>query len=283
MTQVSKENLVNIINEAVSEYGNSDNISAKSKMLKFSGSFFDKVQKDPQLSLFDAEFPSSEDVKNARQLCNCLAEYKEYLNVCVDDENAQFSEQSYRNLYHSLQLNKKYISADNMSAVERLESVIRYNIPEFQTTEKISKFNRDAIDIINKKKKCKRAKGKNPDKYNAYQKYADYLFKEMSENMDILKVEADELKLSLYENCLGVVDCLSDKYNKSTKFEFKKRLYDAIARTAKLLGDETKANKAIYDKNRFEKAKEKALHHVSDYHKAQKDIKFQRKNDWEYS
>lgn len=275
MVEITKENLICIINTAIEQYLKSENTTYVYTMDKFASEYFKEIQQNPQNSLFDTTRPSLDDVKNARGLCKIMADYKEYLNICLYDENAEFSEESYRTLYRYLQANKKYISNDNERIYKSIESTIHQRLPEFKKTEKINTFNEDALRIIKMKKDDK-------NKTKDYQKYADRLFEDLSKNKDILQIEADEQKLALFENCIAVVNCLSDKYKKTTKFEYKMRLYDAIEKTAIMLGNKEKANKAKLDKERFKKAIESANHHVSDYHKAKTDINQQRKDEYLY-
>ena len=193
MKNISKENLANIINTTIQGYGEASAVKSYEQMSEFHKDFFYKVQTDPQLNLFDAEFPTSEDVKNAKKFCKIYVDYKRYVDICVDDEDAYFSEDSYRELYQYLQLNKKHISKENINRFNDLEKTLRRYIPEFSKTEKICQLNEDALNVINMKKEYK--KTKNP-RLSDYSKYADLLFKELSENQDILKIEPDELKLS---------------------------------------------------------------------------------------
>lgn len=264
---VQIQELYRIINRAVAHCTNHENNSVNTEIFIYQKKVAHQNNTE-KLNVFVENSQLIEEITKAVDFCDSLEEYRQSIDSYANNTQ-NLSEYHYRNLLHGVEYFRPHIYPENKYILNALEYNCKRHLPEYHDRIILEEYNRQALRIRDMKKGYERLRRKNQKASKDYEKDAMYFFKEVMNNEELRKIKGCAEKLSLYENCLNIVDCLpAEKYNRSAKFKLKKDFNYAIRITAAALSrdannaEQTKryediSKKAEYEENRYAKAMER--------------------------
>lgn len=262
------EELYRIINRAVSRCTNHENNAVNTEISIYQSKVAHRRNADGQLSIWTDDSLEYAETAKAADFCDCLEEYRQSIDLYASNTQS-LSEYNYRKLLKGIEYFRPQIYSENMYILNALEYNCKRQLPEYHDKMLLEEYNRKALRIRDMKQGYDRLRRQNQKASKDYEKDALYFFKEVMNNEELRKIKGCAEKLSLYENCLNIVDCLpAEKYNRSAKFKLKKNFNYAIRITATALSREANnaeqakryediSKKAEYEENRYAKAMER--------------------------
>lgn len=262
------QELYRIINRAVSRCTNHENTPVNTEISIYQSKIAHHKKHDGQLSIFADDSQLYTETAKAADFCDCLEEYRQSVDLYASNAH-NLSEHRYRKLLKGIEHFRPQIYSENMYLLKALEYNCKRQLPEYHDKMLLEEYNRQALRIRDMKKGYDRQRRQNQKASKDYEKDALYFFKEVMNNEELRRIKGCAEKLSLYENCLNIVDCLpAEKYNRSAKFKLKKDFNYAIRITAATLSRDANnaeqakryediSKKAEYEENRYAKALER--------------------------
>lgn len=263
---ISSKQMYDLISEAVSESFNFKDMDVSTKIKSFSDKHWEYAKNSPQLSFLDEEIPTVKEVRQAVLFCELLDEYRQSVDVYVD-EPKQLSEHTRRKILQGLEEYSPHILEEHQATFNVLVKNLKRELPEYQGELALDELNEEAVRIVKYKKEASKIKDKAKREYKKEycSRIAVDFFKIFSDKKEIIKEIPDSVKkLTLYSNCLNVIDCLPDeKYSRSDKYRLKYRFNVAIVKVCNSLGENyylarenakreaEKFQNAIYNARRF--------------------------------
>lgn len=262
------QELYRIINRAVSHCTNHENSAVNAEISIYQNKMAHQVRNDRQLSIWKDDSEVYTETAKAMDFCDSLEEYRQSIDLYASNKQ-DLSEYNYRKLLKGIEYFRPQIYSENMYILNALEYNCKRQLPEYHDKMLLEEYNRKALRIRDMKQGYDRLRRQNQKASKDYEKDALYFFREVMNNEELRKIKGCAEKLSLYENCLNIVDCLpAEKYNRSAKFKLKKDFNYAIRITAAALSRDANnaeqakryediSKKAEYEENRYAKAMER--------------------------
>ncbi len=236
----------------------------------------------PQQSLFDERRPLIEEVAFAMDFCDALYAY--HLATDVDAKDPPpLSEYNCRILLKGMETYREHISAANSAQSEIIEAGARRNLPEFREQYLMEEYRKEALFVLEQRKRYQKAKRNKQAATKDYERYALHFFKNITNDAEIKGIAPCPAKLELYTLALNVVDLLpQDKYNRSDKFILKSRLWHCVAKSLLAIDgtNKTEIEKAHNEARRFERAAKNTLAHASNYEVASAIRRKKQQDEW---
>ncbi|MBO5039425.1 MAG: hypothetical protein J6C85_08265 [Alphaproteobacteria bacterium] len=245
-----------IINRALAKCMNLEGHAVNTEMNIFCSRYIVRQSKSPQ-DMTQATLPK--ELSKALNFCDDLEEYRQTTDVYSEQDNTM-SEMQYRRILSMLSDYDKDIFPENKAMQHLLENNIKRHLPEYQVDILLDGYNDEADRIYKLKKEYEYATRKKQPAAKDYEKNALNFFKELFTNKDLHAIKTHPKKVTLYEKCIRIVNCLpASHYNRTAKYKLKKNLNYGLFRAASLLGEEylPKIKKARLEMERYEKAIEK--------------------------
>jgi len=234
---ISYKRMYQLINEALSECYNDDNISVNSQIHKFQQQHWQVAKSNRQLNVFDEPVPSAKEVYHAVDFCDLLDDYRISVDV-FNEQDVNLGADFYRQLYQGIERYRPYINNENKTTLKSLERSIRKKIPEFRLSELLVEYNERALEVLRLKKDYEKNKHKNPNTNKFHEQKADILFRDILQKKELPDIPPSVDKLTAYSNILSAVDCLpGNKYSRIKKYNLKYHINLAIVGICKHLGD----------------------------------------------
>lgn len=262
------EELYRIINRAVSRCTNHENSPVNAEISIYQNKVAHRHSADGQLSIWKDDSQVYVETAKAADFCDSLEEYRQSVDLYASNKQ-DLSEYHYRKILKGIEHFRPQIYSENMYILNALEYNCKRHLPEYHDKMLLEEYNRKALRIRDMKQGYDRLRRQNQKASKDYEKDAFYFFKEVMNNEELRKIKGCAEKLSLYENCLNIVDCLpAEKYNRSAKFKLKKDFNYAIRITAAVLSRDVNnaeqakryediSKKAEYEEKRYAKAIER--------------------------
>lgn len=245
-----------IINRALAKCMNIEGEAVNTEISIFCARYVERQNKNAQDS---SQTYLPDELSKALSFCDDLEEYRRITDVYSEQEHTM-SEMQYRHLLLMLNKYDKEIFPENKTIQHLLENNIKRHLPEYKDDILLDGYNEEADRIYKLRKEYEYTIRKKQPAAKDYERNALGFFKELFTNKDLHAIKAHPKKLTLYEKCIRIVNCLpASHYNRTAKYKLKKDLNYGLLRTAYLLGEEYAPiiQKAQSEIKRYQKAIEK--------------------------
>ena len=233
---ISAKQMYNIINRAVANCYNCKDEPVNEEIKKFQQIHWQKIQKDPQLNIFQEELPSLKEVREASCFCDLLDDFRKSIDP-YNDNQEELPEKSYRKIYEYINYYRPHIEQQNNVNLDLLEKSAKRHLSEHRENMLLEEYNKEAQDIVNLRKYCKKNKKQTSPSYKPYEEQALNFFRKILNKKEIQKTKPTVKKLETYSNIINVVDCLpEEKYGRIAKYKLKISIYASISDICAYLG-----------------------------------------------
>jgi cytochrome oxidase Cu insertion factor (SCO1/SenC/PrrC family) len=263
--QQDRAELREIVNRAVVRYDESKYDDLKEEIAKYQSAYFQKkaAQKERKTAK-DTSF--LHDLMLAVDFCEMLEAYR----VSMDpyrDEPEPISEKMAMNFTQKIDEVEKLIYPENKKIIKSLKKAVSRHLPGMKDYYLAEDYG-NAIQALYKEKKITKTE---KDVAYPFEIAAENLLREIVNNEDVKAMKADQNKIDLLLNCVDLVDCLPQgKFNRSTKFKYKSKIYQAAYKVAEKMGEQDLVQKYFDESERFANAYDQALSHAHNYDVQQK-------------